>query len=163
MKILRFLHPKSASPDDYRRELILNVILGFCIAITFLFFLMVLNNALRHQSRIGLLNFLAITSPIGAAYVLSRKGRIFAASCVTVAFFSFGLLYSAYAWVPYSRPFSSESPSSAPARASSSIAGPDSHMRSAGARLSLPWSSCADTASTRRITHGRASRLTAWT
>ncbi len=98
MKILRFLHPKSVSPDDYRRELILNVILGFCIAITFLFFLMVLNNALRHQSRIGLLNFLMIASPIGAAYVLSRKGRIFAASCVTIAFFSFGLLYSAYVW-----------------------------------------------------------------
>lgn len=59
---------------------------------------MVLNNVLRRESYIGITQFLTITSPIAVAYYLSRKGKIFAASCIVIAFFSFGLLYSAYNW-----------------------------------------------------------------
>ncbi len=93
-----FLKPRSLEPDEYRKELILNVILGFCMAIISLFFFMVLGNALHGKSYIGISHFLIIASPIAGAYRMSRTGRIRTASYIVILFFSAGLLYAAYAW-----------------------------------------------------------------
>ncbi len=96
--MIRYLKPKSIEPDRHRKELILNTILGFCLLMIFLFLIMVLNNDLNDRSYIGLGYFLIIISPVAIAYYLSRKGRIAAASYLTIGFFSFGLLYTAYSW-----------------------------------------------------------------
>lgn len=77
---LRISEPRSLEPDEYRKELILNVILGFCMAIISLFFFMVLGNALHGKSYIGISHFLIIASPIAIAYRMSRTGRIRTAS-----------------------------------------------------------------------------------
>jgi signal transduction histidine kinase len=98
MSLTTFLKPKSTDPDEYRKELILNVILGFCFLMISLFLLMVINNDLQGQSYIGLLYFLLMISPIVLSYRLSRSGHIHIASIILIALFSFGLLYSAYSW-----------------------------------------------------------------
>lgn len=97
-RTIAFLRPKSATPDEYRKELILNTILGFCFLMIALFLAMVSYDELQGISYIGLGYFLIAVLPFIIAYYLSRKGRIRAGSYIVIALFSCGLLYSAYSW-----------------------------------------------------------------
>lgn len=96
--MIRFLKPKSTEPDKYRRELILNTILGFCFLMIALFLAMVSYDQATGKSYIGLGYFLIAVSPFAVSYALSRKGHVLCGSYIIIALFSAGLLYSAYSW-----------------------------------------------------------------
>lgn len=92
------LRPKSTDPDLYRKELILNTILGFCFILLTLFLLLTIGHALSEFSYIGVFSFIVIASPILLAYFLSRKGKFLLASIILISLFSIGLIYCAYGW-----------------------------------------------------------------
>lgn len=96
--IAKYFGPKSADPDMYRKELVLNSLLAFCFPLIVIFEILTINHESYEKSYIGCLSFLLISSPFIGAYYLSRKGRISAASSILIATFSVGILKSLLNW-----------------------------------------------------------------
>ncbi len=96
--ILEAFSPKQEDIELYRKELVLNVILGLCILFSFGLLILLIASKTLNQSGISVFDFVLFTSPFLVAYICSRKGWINISSIICISTFSIGTWYAIHTW-----------------------------------------------------------------
>lgn len=96
--IYRYFRPISDDPDIYRKELVLNSMLGFCFLLFFVFQVLTIRHEIEGDSYIGCLYFLLTLFPFISSYYFSRTRRINTASIIFITTFTVGSFYGIMLW-----------------------------------------------------------------